>query len=291
MKTRNAVILFAAPFVFSTCVFAGEASGEFVAGKRQPIKPRYAAAFETRDQRDARKRIVEVVLSEEPVDVSAAMADLDPHANVINQKALSEHNYVLLWVRPGNSISMNATYASTMTQFVEMTSDRMKAKMSANTMDRVAGRIYSPKALKTMDGEAYSVDLTFSTVVTHAPAGVKLPAGGGEPAKSFRALQAAITSRDWDGIKRNVTPKNLQSVNDSDRTESENLDDAIQSFGLWLPKKPGKVIGGVLRGDIAVLELRSELFEGQDGLFLIRMVKNGPIWQFDRARRAGSIDK
>ncbi|MEA2165922.1 MAG: hypothetical protein QOK37_4049 [Thermoanaerobaculia bacterium] len=289
MKARNAILLFAAPFAFSSCVFAGEASGEFVAGKRPPIKPRYAAAFETRDQRDGRKRIVEVVLSEEPVDVSAAVAELDPHANVINQKALSEHNYVLLWVRPGNDVSMNATYAATMTQFVEMTSDRMKAELTANTMDRVAGRIFSPKSLK-MDAEAYSIDLTFSTAVTHAPAGVRLPAGGGEPAQAFRALQAAIAKNDWEGIKRNVTAKNLESFNDADRTAKENLDDAVQTLGLWLPKKSGKVTGGELRGDIAILELQSEVFEGQDGLFLIRMIKNG-LWQFDRATRAGLIDK
>jgi hypothetical protein len=284
-------LLFAMLCAFSIPIFAGEASGTFVAGNRPPIKPLYAAAFETRDQRDARKRVVEVVLSEAPLDVTAAVAELDPHTNVINQKALMDHNYVLLWVRPGNDVSMNATYAATMTQFVEMTSERMRAEMTANTTDRVAGHIFSPKPLKTMDGESYSIDLTFSTVVTHAPAGVKLAADGGEPGKAFRALQAAIAKGNWEGIKSNVTPKNVESFNDADRTPKENLDDALQTLGFWLPKKAGKITGGELRGDVAILDLEAEVFEGQNGLFQVRMVKADQRWLFDRATRVGMIDK
>src|SRR3954451_9486095 len=111
----------------------GEASGQFTAGKRPPIKPKYAAAYETRDQRDARKTAVEVVLSEEPIDIAKATAELDPHSNVINQKALRDHNYVLLWVRPDNDVSMNATYSDTMTQYVEMSGSRMTADLTTNT--------------------------------------------------------------------------------------------------------------------------------------------------------------
>lgn len=270
--------------------FAGEASGEFTAGKRPPIKPLYAAAFETRDQRDARKRAVEVVLSEEPVDLAEAVGELDPHTSVINQKALMEHNYVLLWVRPGNDVSMNATYSATMTQFIDTTSDGLKAELTSNTPDRVAGRVFSTKPLKTMDGETYSINLTFSTAVTHAPAGTKLPAGGGAPGKAFDALQTAMTKKDWDGIKSNVTAKRLESFNDADRSAKENLDDALQTLRMFLPKKPGKITGGALRGDVAILDLEGELFEGQNGLFQIKMVKTSDRWLFDRATRVGSIE-
>lgn len=269
----------------------GEASGQFTAGKRPPIKPKYAAAYETRDQRDARNTAVEVVLSEEPIDIAEATAELDPHSNVINQKALRDHNYVLLWVRPDNDVSMNATYSDTMTQYVEMTGSRMTAAMTANTHDKVAGRIFSPKPLKTMDGDEYTIDLKFSTEVTHSPAGTKLPADGGEPGKAFNALQTAIAKKSWTGIKGNVTAKTLESFYESDRTEKENLDDAIQTLGFHLPKKPGKITGGELRGDSAILNVEGELFENQNALFLVRMVKDGSKWAFDRAVNAGLIDK
>jgi hypothetical protein len=172
-----------------------------------------------------------------------------------------------------------------------MTPDRMKAEMTVNTPDRVAGRVFSPKPLKTMNGDVYSINLTFSTAVTHPPAGTPLPAGGGEPGKVFNALLAAMTKKNWDGIKSNVSAKTLKSFEDADRSPQENLDDALQTLGMFLPKKPGKITGGELRGDIARLDLEAELFEGQDGLFLIQMVKDGQRWLFNRASRAGMIDK
>src|SRR6267378_3078774 len=162
-RMKKICVLFAVVVAaLALSALAGVASGEFTAGKRSPIRPKYAAAYETRDQRDARMMVVEVVLSEEPIDVVEAAAELDPHTNVINQKALRDHNYVLLWVRPDNDVSMNATYSDTMTQYVEMTGSRMTADMTANTRDKVAGRIFSPKPLKTMDGDEYTIDLKFS---------------------------------------------------------------------------------------------------------------------------------
>src|SRR3954451_2173165 len=269
----------------------GEASGQFTAGKRPPIKPKYAAAYETRDQRDARKSAIEVVLSEEPIDVAEAVAELDPHTNVINQKALGDHNYVLLWVRPDNDVSMNATYSDTMTQYMEMSGSRMTADLTTNTPSKVAGHLFSPKPLKTMDGDEYTIDLKFSTEVTRPPAGTKLPADGGEPGKALKALQAAIAKKSWEGIKSNLSAKNVESFDESYRTPKENLDNAIETLGFWLPKKAGKVTGGDLRADIAILNLEGELFENQNGLFLVRMVKENSRWVFDRATNAGMIDK
>jgi len=231
-------------------LLGGEASGEFKAGTRPPIRPKYAAAFDTRDQRDARKHVIEVVLSEEPIDAAEAVAELEPHTNVINQKALRDHNYVLLWVRAGNDVSMNATYTESMTQFVDMTPGSLQADMTTNTPERVAGRLFTTKPVKTMDGETYSLDLKFSTAVTTLPAGTRLPAGGGEPAAALKTLLAAIKKKDWAAIQAGVSAKN-----------AERFEDLVES----------------------------ELYEGQKGLTLVRMFKSGPRWVFDRAARAGLI--
>src|SRR2546423_5876329 len=128
---------------FALPALAGDASGEFKSGTRVPIRPKYAAAYEQRDMRDSRKRAVEIILSEAPVDVAAAIADLDPHTTVINQPALMNHNYIVLVVRPDGDVSMNATYSERMVQFVDMTGSMgdLKAEMSANTPANVAGRV------------------------------------------------------------------------------------------------------------------------------------------------------
>ncbi len=277
-------------FLYPVVAIAGEASGEFTVTKRPPIRPKYAAAFETRDQRDAHKKAVEVVLSEEPVDIAAALAELDPHTNLINQKTLFNHNYILLWVRPDGDVSMNATYSDTMTQYIEMSGPTMKTEISTNTPEKVAGRFASIKPMKTMTGDTYAIDLQFSTDVTRSPAGTKLPAGGGEPGKAYKSLQASIAKKSWSSISKGVTPKTLTAFYKDDRTEKENLDDAIETLGFRLPKTVGKITGGELRGDTAILEVEAEIFQGQNGIFFIRMVKDGPRWLFDQATRVGMID-
>src|SRR5205823_3105068 len=100
----------------------------------------------------------------------------------------------------------------------------------------------------------------------------------------------AISSKNWNGIKTNVSERALKSFNDADRSDQENLDDALTTLDIWLPKKLGKITGGELRGDTAILEMEGEVFEGQKGLFLVKMVKSDSRWKFDQATRAGMID-
>ena len=256
---------------------AGEASGEFKAGTRGPIRPKYAAAFQTRDQRDPRKYIVEVVLSAAPIDTAAAVADLDPHTNVINQPALMDHDYILLWVRSGDDVSMNATYGARMVQFVDNTSMSLKAQMKTNTADRVEGRLWSPQPVKTQD-ESWTIDVHFAADVAHVPPSTRLPADGGEPGKAFKALLAARAAKKLDAIQKSVVKP------------FDDLNDALQTLDIWLPKKGIKVTGGELRSDSAVLEVEGEMFPGQKGLFLVAMKKSGARWLLDRAVRGGFID-
>lgn len=268
--------------VFLALPAAAEVTGQFTAANHPPIVPKHAVAFETRDQRDARKRAIEVFLSEEPVDVDEAMTYLDPHQNLINQKGTQGHNYIVLWVRGKNDVSMNATYSATMTQFVDFTGGRFNADMKTLTADTVAGHVWMTGAAKTMSGDNYSIDVTFSAPIKRLPAGTKLAAGGGEAGKALQLLYTAIEKKNWEGIQHGVS--------ESTQKRFDDLDDALSSLGIWLPKKFGKITGGEVSGDTAVLEMEAEMFEGVKGLFLVKMVKRGPNWVFDQATRAGMID-
>ena len=59
---------------------------------------------------------------------------------------------------------------------------------------------------------------------------------------------------------------------------------------LFWKRQRARSAGGELRGDSAILEMEADYFEGQPGLFLVKMLKSGDRWQFDRATRAGLID-
>ena len=255
----------------------GEASGQFKAGTRVPIGPKYAAAYEIRDMRDARKRVVEVILTDVPVDAAAAVAELDPHMAVVNQPALQDQNYIVLVVRPDGDVSMNATYSERMVQFIDMTGEgSLKAELTTNTPARVVGRVLTPKPVKTQD-ESWTVDVKFAADVTRASAGTKLPADGGEPGKALKALMSSVARKNWEGIKRGVAEDRFSD-----------LDEAVSILEIWLPKK-AKITGGEVRGDVATIELEGEIFEGTKGLFLVRMTKSGARWILERAVRAGFI--
>ena len=267
----------------------GTASGEFTAGTHEAIRPKFAVAFEERDQRDARKPVIAVVLSDVPVDATAAVRELDPHTDIINQDALRNRNYILLWVRPGNDVSMNATYSTTMTQYLAMADSTFKAEMTENTADRVSGRVFTTAPIKTMSGESYAANLTFSVVVTHAPPSTKLPADGGEPGKALTALFAAIAKKSWDGIAQNVTERDAKMFGEPEDPPAKRAADAVETLGFWLPKKGMRITGGQLRESTAILEVEGDVFAGQKALYLARMTKVGTRWLFDRATNAGLI--
>lgn len=266
---------------------AGEASGKVAVMKGGTIAPTHAAAYLTRDPKDARVKIVEVVLSDQPIDTAAAITTMNPHTDVINQDALKGRDYVLLWVRSDGEISMNATFGETMTQYVEVSGGALTASLTVNTLDRVAGRLFTPKPITVMDGASYTVDLTFAADVSRLPAGTALPAGGGDPGKALTAFVGAVEDKNWPAIQSGSSERALKVFAADYRTAAENADYTHDMIQAWLPKAKLTVTGGIVRGDIADLDVEGEMFPGTTGIYVARMVKHGSGWAFDGASVLG----
>lgn len=266
-------------------LFAGDAAGRFTVDKKS-IVAKVSTAYEVRDQSDGRKKAVEVLLATVALDPAQITSSLDPHVYAINSEA-AKGDYILLWVRADGSVSMNATFSETMSQFLDNTGGDLKAELTENTPQRVAGHVWTPKPVKAMSGETWTVDVKFATAVTRAPAGTSLPADGGEAAKALEALYRAVGKKDWAGIKAGVAPDRMTAFEHDYNSPAENLKDAVETLGgTWLPKKH-KVTGGELRGDGAILEVEGELYPGAKWLFLVRMAKGAAGWQFaDEAPRS-----
>ncbi len=266
---------------------AGEASGTVAVVKGGTIAPAHAAAYLTRDPKNARVRIVEVVLSDQPIDAAAAAAALNPHTDVINQDALKGRDYVLLWIRSDGEVSMNATFGATMTQYVEVSGATLIASLTANTLERVAGRLSTPKPIAVMDGTSYTVDLTFASDVTRLPAGTSLPAGGGDPGKALTAFVSAVADKNWAAIQAASSAQALKFFAADYRSEAENAEYAQDLVHAWLPKAKLTITGGEVRGDVADLDVEGEMFPGTVGVYVARMVKHGTGWAFDGASVLG----
>ena len=281
-----AVLFLASPALTS----AQTASGAFKAKPEGDITPKVAAAYVVRDQFNPRQNRVEVILSTAPVDVGKAVADLVPHTVVINDPVLKDTNYVLLWIGPDGQVSMNATFSKTMTQFVDRASadGALRAQLTTNTPDKVAGRIFTPAPVKTMGGSSYTVDLTFSAPVAKGPAGTALPAGGGEPGKALLAFLAARQKKDFAALKAGLSPAASERFIKSYNDDKENLTDIVETLNLWVPAK-ATITGGTLSGDVAVLDIEGVLPSGIKALTLVRLIKRPSGWLFDSAAMAGML--
>jgi hypothetical protein len=268
---------------------AGPASGQFKA-KPGVIAPKHAVAYVVRDMQNPRTTRVELMLTDAPIVDDGSLRDaLDPHMVAINLDAVSKRNYILLWVSSDGWAAMNATFSATMTQYINDTDDGLKAEFTTNTPTKIEGRVHA-SALKTMDGETYSVDVRFSADVPPPPSGTPLSAGGGEAGKALTAFLAAAAKKNWPGIKAGLSPKALGTFDKSYNTPAENAGSALDLLNAWIPTKKMTITGGQLRGsDVAILEVEGEMFPGTNGLSLVRMVKSGTAWQFEQAARAGML--
>ena len=267
---------------------AGEASGKFAVDK-QVIGPKTATAYEVRDQSDGRKRSVEIMLAGAALDPAELAATLDPHAYAINSEA-AKGDYILIWARPDGSASMNATFSETMTQYLDTTGSSLRVEWTVNSSEQVAGRLWTPKPVKSMSGESWSVDVKFAATVVRRPAGTKLPADGGDAGKALEALYGAVVRKDMTGIRAGVAPERMSSLEHDYNTPAENLKEAVETLGdFWLPKKH-KVTGGEVRGDVAILEVEGELYAGSKWLFLVQMTKGPAGWQYADKVPAGALD-
>lgn len=268
---------------------ADKASGTVNVQKMGVITASNATAYVVRDSRHARTNQTEILLTDVAVDATELRSALDPHMAAINLDALNDRNYILLWVNAAGDVTMNATFSKTMTQFLNSTSDGLKVSWISHSAAHVEGRVYSSGPLRTMDGTSYTVDLRFAVDVPTPPTGQALLPGGGEAGRAFVAFVAAATKKNWAGIRAGSSPDALRMFDKSYNTPAENAENAADLVKAWIPTQKMKVAGGQLRGDVAILDVEGELFPGMMGLSLVKMVKTGAVWQFDRAARAGSI--
>src|SRR5262249_5026762 len=106
MKTGGYAVLFT--LMTAGAAIAGPASGT-VKTATGTIAPKQRVGYVVRDQRNARTTEIELLLTEVPVNAAALRDQLDPHVVAINFDELRDRQYLLLWVKPDGTVSMNAT--------------------------------------------------------------------------------------------------------------------------------------------------------------------------------------
>lgn len=289
MNRLPVAMLITASLAWCASAEAGTASGAFKLQKGASISPKHAVAYVVREGANARRKQIEILLTDVPIDAATLQGALEPHMAAINLDALQKRNYVLLWVSADGTVSMNATYSEGMKQFINDTTDGLVAKLTTNTATKIEGRVTTAAPVRAAAGDAYSVDLTFSVDVPPLVQGTPLPAGGAEAGKAFLAFLGVVQKKNWTGIKAAVTPEMLSMFEASYRSDAENAEWALDMIKAWVPMTKTKVAAGEVRGDSALLDIEGESFPGMNGLTLVRMAKVGTSWKLAQVQRVGFI--
>jgi hypothetical protein len=271
---------------------AGPISGQLVLdGKPVPVSE--AAAFRMRDQFNPRTLETYVMLTAKPVDRAAISASLDPYAVAINDPAVHDADYIAFSVRANGEVAMNAhvggvQYVDTSGRIMGQTGSLI-AKCSENTATRVACSVKTEKPVKTMDGPAWSLDLSFASDVQSRVPGKPIAKDGGDPGKALLALRSAVGGNDLAKILALLTPGEAKSYQEDWRTPAENLASAKEILDVRLPKKP-KITGGeMVANDHAVLEVEGEPYENGHMLYLVEMRLVDERWVYEQSSVAGML--
>jgi hypothetical protein len=287
-----AAALAAGSATYAQEVRGAEVSGAFEATK-VTIAPRYVCAYPVRAPFDPDLKGIAVMLSEGPVDPEAAVEALDPHTQAINQEGLDDKNYITLYVWDDGRVAMNATQSKGMVQYIDNTDMQLVAELTTRTVDEIAGRVYTEAPVELPNGESYSVDLSFATVVTRPPAGDPLDEGGGAPGEALLALSAATRRSDWPGMKPTLPDDYFDHrycyFESGEPTEDEALECALDALPEWLTSAEHgiEILRGEVRGDVAVLEVKQNHPAGLEMLNLVEMIRTPSGWVFGRAAMVG----
>lgn len=274
--------------IFVPSVSAAEVSGQFSVGD-QRLEPAHATAIRIRDQFAPREFATYVVLSQQPVDGAAAVAETDAYTAIINDEGLREGGAIRLSIGDDGAIASNAQFDWRGTQYVNSTRiGDVVGEFTSRTPERITGRVRY-KAPVEIDGVATHLDVTFDVPVLSAPRGEPLPKGGGDAGKAFLAFCTAVDKGNFTAAQKALSAEQApQFAQEEWESAEENAASGLDILRAWLLKKP-KVTGGESFGERVVLEVEGEMFEGMNALSTVRMVREDGAWRYDGGAKIGLL--
>jgi len=154
-----------------------------------------------------------------------------------------------------------------------------EVRIGSQTKDAIAGSAATPKEGDFL-GHRYSSDVTFNAPIRDAfreppppdaKTGQKLPPGGGEPGKAWRAVHDAILRRDLPALKKMSRPGELPDLPDDE------LKKGLELMALMSPEKI-VIEEGYVSGDEAVLYMTG-MQAGEKQYGSVRMTRMGGAWR------------
>lgn len=273
----------AVAFTFTALVFAagaeaqaaGKASGYFRMDKLRTTFT-HACAFRVLDPASP-SGTTHVVLSSVPLDCDAADRTFDPVQAVKAAAEAKKPALVSLSFPAGGAVTRieNGSWESADPVDTFSFGGQGTITMQANTDTSTKGR-YALEKPEAFFDKTFQFDLSWDApVLSGSMSGTPVKGDGGEIGAGYRKYLAAVAKGDLDSVRANATGERAESVPDVKGREAERFVKLMQAFEL----KTVTVIGGVQRGDDAVLLVQGLDFDKMAMHGRVVMRRDGGTWK------------
>lgn len=265
----------------STVAFADGSGTLYNEGKAIVLKSAYA--YRMPDPFEKSKQITRVVFADKPID-AAALKDENDRDDAIDTQLRGATRVDLNLEADGNVQNVNTHVGDTSGS--QSGSGWYTLTLKQNDDKRVEGSFRTNDESDKKSGHYY--DLKFALDLPAAPTpGTPLPAGGGEPAKAYRAYLAAMDKGDIDALMKTMSRERAEQIaahrNDAD---FKTMFAFIQGERLRAPK-----IGqGSTKGDLATLEVSGKNGDGQASTGTVTLVREGGAWKLSREEMSTHVE-
>lgn len=226
-----------------------------------------ACAFRIPDPLVAGKTQTVVALAERPIDCAAADAGFDPIAAAKAQVGKASGWLSFAIEEGGGRAEGEWSSPKKDDGYPFGLGGSGKLSVTVNTASRVEGRWYTVRP-ETFFKETFEFDVRFAAdVLAGSVSGTPLPKGGGEPGKVFQAYTKAIAASD---------KKTLQSVMTAEAYAEKA---PMIALSKDIDLKTATIVGGLVKGDAAVLEVEGASHADWKMRGRVHMVKDAGAWK------------
>jgi len=147
------------------------------------------------------------------------------------------------------------------------------AKTKASTASRITGECATLEPGKMFD-DAYDFALTYDMPVTAIPRPTALATGGGEPGAAYLSLVKAIQAADFPTARRHLPAEQIPEQSPG----ASETKDYFHGLALNYPKT-AKVTGGLVKGDLARIEIEGIDYEGRKIKGGVNVKRTAGVWR------------
>jgi hypothetical protein len=213
-----------------------------------------------------------VLLTDFKIDRTAAIDAIDTVNAVLQQASTHDPgNLVVLRILGAGRCGVSAFLNQGQRQ-IDL-GNSFAAKAGPSTATHLSGSCWTTKPGQMFD-DAYDFRLPYDIAVTPIPQPSVLVAGGAEPGIAYAALVKAIQTADWTAATPHLPSEEVPKA----RPDAAGIKEYFHGLALNYPKTV-KVMGGLMKGDRANLDIEGTNNEGKKIKGTVALKKSASGWR------------